>query len=64
MRCQAMILVFLAAAIMGRAEIVSKPREYKHENATLEGLWVYDDSLKAKRPSVLLVHQWKGLGEY
>jgi len=64
MRLQTAILLILTAAMAGRAEIVSKPREYKHEDTTLEGLWVYDDSLKAKRPSVLLVHQWKGLGEY
>ena len=52
------------AASATRAEIVFKPREYKHDQTTLEGLWVYDDAIKAKRASVLIVHQWKGLGEY
>lgn len=46
------------------AEIISKPVEYKEGQTTLEGLWVYDDSVKGKRPGVLVVHQWKGLGDY
>src|SRR5207247_3701544 len=35
-----------------------------YEQTTLEWLWLYDDALKVKRPSVLLLHQWKGLGDY
>src|SRR5436189_5392892 len=58
------VILLLVAVMSARAEIVSKPIEYKHEQTTLEGLWVYDDALKVKRPSVLLVHQWKGLGDY
>src|SRR5439155_24653440 len=54
----------MAAVLPVRSEIVFKTREYKHEQTTLEGLWVYDDALKVKRPSVLVVHQWKGLGDY
>jgi dienelactone hydrolase len=58
-----LILLLLCVASV-RAEIVSKPIEYKEGSATLEGLWVYDDGGKGKRPSVLVVHQWKGLGDY
>src|SRR5688572_11602002 len=64
MRLRSALFLMLLAALAARAEIVFKPREYKHDQTTLEGLWVYDDSLKAKRPSVLIVHQWKGLGDY
>lgn len=46
------------------AQVVSKPIEYKEGSTTLEGLWVYDASAQGKRPSVLVVHQWKGLGDY
>jgi dienelactone hydrolase len=57
------ILLLLAVAA-ARAEIVSKPIEYKEGSTTLEGLWVHDDAVQGKRPSVLVVHQWKGLGDY
>ncbi|HZO83571.1 MAG TPA: dienelactone hydrolase family protein [Verrucomicrobiae bacterium] len=60
--CIAICSLLLALAV--RAEIVSKPVEYKEGQTTLEGLWVYDDSVKGKRPGVLVVHQWKGLGDY
>jgi dienelactone hydrolase len=30
----------------------------------LEGYLAYDDSFSGKRPGVLVVHEWKGLGEY
>jgi dienelactone hydrolase len=38
--------------------------EYKEGDATLEGFLAYDDSILNKRPGVLIVHQWKGLGDY
>jgi dienelactone hydrolase len=50
--------------ICARAEIVHKTVEYKEGNTVLEGLSVYDDATSGKRPGVLVVHQWKGLGDY
>jgi dienelactone hydrolase len=47
-----------------RAEIVSKPVEYRQGDTVLEGLSVYDAATQNKRPAVLVVHQWKGLGSY
>jgi dienelactone hydrolase len=38
--------------------------EYKQGDAVLEGVSVYDDAIQGKRPAVLVVHQWKGLGDY
>jgi dienelactone hydrolase len=52
------------AALSARAEIVSKTVEYKQGDAVLEGVSVYDDAIQGKRPAVLVVHQWKGLGDY
>jgi dienelactone hydrolase len=51
-------------AMSARSEIVFKPVEYKQADTVLEGLSVYDDALQGKRPAVLVVHQWKGLGVY
>ncbi|HMJ66190.1 MAG TPA: dienelactone hydrolase family protein, partial [Candidatus Binatia bacterium] len=64
MRTATIILIVLASASLARAKIVFKPVEYKQGQAVLEGLSVYDDTVKGKRPAVLVVHQWKGLGDY
>ncbi len=59
-------LFFIALALAGsaRAEIRTETVEYKQGDATLEGFHAYDDSIAGKRPGVLIVHQWKGLGNY
>jgi dienelactone hydrolase len=46
------------------AEVVFKTIEYTEGSTTLEGLSVHDDAVRGKRPAVLIVHQWKGLGDY
>ena len=38
--------------------------EYKLGDTALEGYLAYDDSTKARRPGVLLIHEWMGLGPY
>ena len=57
-------VIVILAALSARGEIVSKPVEYKQGDTVLEGLSVYDDAIQGKRPAVLVVHQWKGLGDY
>ena len=57
-------LIIMMAGLSAKAEIVSKPIEYKEGATVLEGLSVYDSSFSGKRPAVLVVHQWKGLGDY
>ena len=64
MRVLSIFLIVLATASLARAKIVFKPVEYKQGQAVLEGLSVYDDAVKGKRPAVLVVHQWKGLSDY
>ena len=59
-----LIIIVTMAALSGRSEILFKAVEYQHGGITLEGLSVYDDAARGKRPAVLVVHQWKGLGEY
>jgi dienelactone hydrolase len=38
--------------------------EYKQGDAVLEGYLSYDDSFQGKRPGVLVIHEWTGLGDY
>src|SRR5713226_2672355 len=61
--------ILLLLSVMGLvanspAEIKSKVVEYKQGETILEGLSVHDDAIRGQRPGVLVVHQWKGLGEY
>jgi dienelactone hydrolase len=53
-----------ALVYAGRAEIKTESVEYKQGDATLEGFHAYDDVVQGKRPGILVVHQWKGLGDY
>jgi len=46
------------------ADIVTTSIEYEHDGTMLEGYLAYDDSVKGKRPGILVVHQWKGLTDY
>ncbi len=38
--------------------------EYKDGDVVLEGYLAYSTEKPGKRPGVLVIHQWKGLGEY
>lgn len=59
----AMILVF-AWMGLANADLQEEIIEYKHGDTILEGYLVYDDSIEGKRPAVLVVHEWKGMGSY
>ena len=54
----------LVAALPATAEIRKQIVEYRQGDVVLEGLVVHDDAISGKRPGVLVVHQWKGLGDY
>ncbi|MBI5181115.1 MAG: dienelactone hydrolase family protein [Nitrospirae bacterium] len=47
-----------------RAEVRTEVVEYKQGDAVLEGYLAYDDAVKGKRPSVLIVHEWMGVNPY
>ncbi len=51
-------------APMALAGIKSKTVEYKQGDVTLEGYMAWDDAVKGKRPGVLLIHDWMGVGDY
>jgi dienelactone hydrolase len=63
-------LIFLAIAssliyaTTGFAAMKTENIEYKDGTTTLEGYVAYDTAIKTPHPAVLIVHQWKGLGEY
>jgi len=57
-------ILVIMATLSVKGEIIFRTVEYKQAGTLLEGLSVYDDSIQGKRPAVLVVHQWKGLGDY
>lgn len=58
-----LITLLVAAAPLLMAGIVEKPVEYTAGDVTCEGWAAYDDATPAKRPSVLIVHQWTGVSD-
>lgn len=59
-----LFLCGFALACAAHAEIKTELVDYKQGGATLEGFHAYDTAKQGKRPAVLIVHQWKGLGDY
>src|SRR5580658_7538349 len=57
-------LALILAATCARAALHTETVDYQQGDATLEGYLAYDDAVTGKRPGVLIVHQWKGLGDY
>jgi dienelactone hydrolase len=62
------LLLLCAFALLGStssgAEIVTKTIEYHQGDTRLLGYLAYPKDLIAKRPGVLVVHEWRGLEDY
>jgi dienelactone hydrolase len=63
----AALLILIATVIapdLASASLKAKNVEYKDGNTVLEGYLVFDDAFTGKRPAVLVVHDWMGVGTY
>lgn len=56
--------ILAALTLTARAELQTAIVEYQQGDTVLEGFVAYDTDVTGKRPGVLIVHQWKGLGDY
>jgi dienelactone hydrolase len=54
----------LAAGLPAQARLQHRMVEYRQGDAVMEGYLVYDDARSGKRPGVLVVHEWMGIGPY
>jgi len=64
MKLISVILASLLVSAGAFGAIQTKVIEYKIGGAVFEGFLAWDDAVTAPRPGVLIVHQWKGLGDY
>jgi len=59
-----LLLAMTLITSTARAEIVTRTIEYKAGEATLEGLLVQETGGPARKPGVVVVHDWMGVGPY
>jgi dienelactone hydrolase len=60
----ALVFAFGVPISSARAEIKAQAIDYKQGDATLEGYLAYDDANSAKRPGIIVAHEWGGLTPY
>ncbi len=60
------VAAFAWMALQGvaRAEVKTKEIDYQAAGTPLKGFLAYDDATTAKRPAVVVVHEWWGLNQY
>lgn len=61
------LLLCIAASILGvsaHAAVKTEAVAYRHGDVELEGYLAYDDAVEGKRPGVLVVPEWWGLGNH
>lgn len=59
-----MLTLFLLIPLVSQAAVVGKTVEYAGGGIKMKGYLAYDDSIKGKRPGVLVVPEWWGLNDY
>lgn len=54
----------LALSAVAQAAVQTQVVEYKQGDTVLEGYLAYDDAIQGRRPGVMVVHEWTGIGPY
>jgi dienelactone hydrolase len=60
----AILMLILLGSFITHAEIIGTVVEYTANNVALKGYIAYDNSLKEKRPAIIVVHEWWGVTDY
>ncbi len=58
----ALSLLFLTSSAL--ADVIGKDVSYKTGDMLMKGFLAWDDAIKGKRPGVLVVPEWWGVGDY
>jgi dienelactone hydrolase len=64
MRIFALMMAAVVCTGTAHGAVRTKVVEYKLGETVLEGYLAWDDSIQGRRPGVLVVHEWTGLGDY
>ncbi len=56
--------ILLLSSTVAQAQLRGKTVVYQEGKTVLEGYLVYDDAVQGKRPGVVVVHDWLGLGDF
>lgn len=56
-------VLFALGLVSANAEIKEAATEYQADGVTCEGWHAYDSAKEGKRPGILIIHQWTGVGE-
>lgn len=59
-----LLMAVIFMALQARAEIHTETIEYTQNGTVLQGAVSYDDKLAAKRPGIVVVHDWMGVGPF
>jgi dienelactone hydrolase len=59
-----LLILFVSLTAQALSKTVGETVEYKADGTVLKGYLAYDDSVKGKRPGVLIVPEWWGLNDY
>lgn len=60
----ALAIVTGLAITASLAEVRTSTVQYKEGETALEGIVAWDDAVKGRRPGILVVHEWTGVGPY
>jgi dienelactone hydrolase len=60
----AFFTLVLAGVVISRAEVIGKTVDYTAGGVASKGYIAYDNSVKGKRPAVIVVHEWWGVTDY
>lgn len=63
-RLMLVVLMSFIGLASAQAAIKGEPVEYKSNGTVHKGYMVYDDAIAAKRPGVLVIHEWWGHDEH
>ncbi len=59
-----LFVIFIVLPHVVEAKVLSKVVPYTYAETAFEAYMAWDDSIKGKRPGILVVHEWWGLNEY
>ncbi len=59
-----MFIAMTTGLATAQAKVVGKNVDYTAQGVTLKGYIAYDNSVKGKRPGIIVVHEWWGLNDY